>query len=990
MERVRSLVSASFLLGLALVLFYGSANAIFLTRYDVSVLPWVYILNAITVIAVGLAYGAWSARVAVGRALVGLAVASTFTVAILWVWATVSNDRYVAFVLAMWFRLLFIFAVLGLWEIASAVFDIRQAKRLFAGIALGVMLGFVVGGAATPLLGTLIGTVNLVGLAALLFALYTLAFARLLRRYRIGARRDSAAVAPAGPVEILTDRYSRRMVWMRSVTILLAYLTEFVFYEQAAASFDTEESLAGFFGVFMGAMTVVMVLVTGLVSGRYIARFGIRSATLALPVAMLVVAAPAGLYGTAVGVDNVFFVLVCIALATQHIVGNAIGEPAGAVLFQPMAPVQRMRVRLAVDGWLGSIALLLSGVLLLALAAVDLGTVAPYLYAVAVIAAVGIAVAILQYRSYRDALRHATTLGFDGEVTGRFDPLDSAFIEEAVRSDDPGAVLATAGVLRSWAADPLKPVLPTLVEHSQADVVELALQAMAGDADPRDAPLVEFVLARDDLRPSTRSRALRLLSKLDSESADRHIRSLLAGTSADVALGAMLDDPERCSAGLDRLCELVASAHAVDRHRAAHVIEASFLDGAVTDSMVGALLRDADDSVVAAALAAAAGRLTTAMSGAAILLLSHPTHRRAAIQTLATVEPEMLASIEDALADLPDEVVAEVIVGVLGPRTDSATLVDRWLAPPGPSIVRRAAYRALGDDGHAVEIRGHLAADLELLNVVTSTHRAIAGTDGTLGAALRDAFREEFELGRGAVLAALGTEYGARRVRDIETLMRAGDDDDRANAIEALDVMLAADHRRAIVAVLEPTDVVEAARLATPLGLDTPVVVDQLRTDPRFTSWTRLLLTAFYDHNHGGPAMDPTIARVLALRRIDIFSTLSYESLAELAGLVRTHSASEGEVIIETGSMGEELYAIVSGDVEVVRDDGSLARLAEGTVFGELAILDPAPRSATVTAIGAVELLVVSRAVVLSLTDRRPTVMAEIARVLAHRLRAMS
>ena len=134
--------------------------------------------------------------------------------------------------------------------------------------------------------------------------------------------------------------------------------------------------------------------------------------------------------------------------------------------------------------------------------------------------------------------------------------------------------------------------------------------------------------------------------------------------------------------------------------------------------------------------------------------------------------------------------------------------------------------------------------------------------------------------------------------------------------------------------------------------------------------------------------MDPTIARVLSLRTIDIFSTLSYETLAELAGLVRTHLAAPGDVIIESGSVGRDLYALVRGDVEVTTDDGHVSRLSEGTVFGELAILDPAPRSATVVAVTDVELLVVSRATLLALADRRPTVMSEIARVLARRLRA--
>ena len=146
-DRVRRLVGASFLLGMALVLFYGSGNAVFLTRFEITALPWVYIVNAVVVIVVGLTYGAWSATVPVDRAARGPARAmSAQRVRPLGVGDGVRGPTPWRSRWRSWFRLLFIFAVLGLWEIASAMFDIRQAKRLFAAVALGMMLAFVVGG----------------------------------------------------------------------------------------------------------------------------------------------------------------------------------------------------------------------------------------------------------------------------------------------------------------------------------------------------------------------------------------------------------------------------------------------------------------------------------------------------------------------------------------------------------------------------------------------------------------------------------------------------------------------------------------------------------------------------------------------------------------------------------------------------------------------------------------------------------------------------
>ena len=335
----------------------------------------------------------------------------------LWVWAVVSDGRAVAFVMAVWFRLLFIFAVLGLWEIASAVFDIRQAKRLFAAVALGMMLAFVVGGIATPLLTAMLGTVNLVGVAAVCFTLYTLAFRRLLRRYEVGRHHDAETAAPATPREIMSDRYSRRMVWMKSVTILLLYVSEYVFYEQASGTFDTEDSLAGFLGVFMGSMTIVMVLVTGLASGRCIGRVGIRTATLTLPVGMFLIAVPAGLYGTLVGVDTVFFALVCSGARHQprprqrhRRTGRRRAVPTDAAGASDAGPPRRRRLaRLGRARARGAACSL-------AFNALDSDSVAPYLFVVAAIALVGVVVALLQYRDYVGALRAVTTIGFAREA----------------------------------------------------------------------------------------------------------------------------------------------------------------------------------------------------------------------------------------------------------------------------------------------------------------------------------------------------------------------------------------------------------------------------------------------------------------------------------------------------------------------------------------------------------------------------------------------
>jgi cGMP-dependent protein kinase len=72
---------------------------------------------------------------------------------------------------------------------------------------------------------------------------------------------------------------------------------------------------------------------------------------------------------------------------------------------------------------------------------------------------------------------------------------------------------------------------------------------------------------------------------------------------------------------------------------------------------------------------------------------------------------------------------------------------------------------------------------------------------------------------------------------------------------------------------------------------------------------------------------------------------------------LQPRSAQPREVIIRQGDVGHRFYIVRSGHVEVVRDGSSLAQLGPGEAFGEIALLLDIPRTATVTALGATELL---------------------------------
>jgi len=95
-----------------------------------------------------------------------------------------------------------------------------------------------------------------------------------------------------------------------------------------------------------------------------------------------------------------------------------------------------------------------------------------------------------------------------------------------------------------------------------------------------------------------------------------------------------------------------------------------------------------------------------------------------------------------------------------------------------------------------------------------------------------------------------------------------------------------------------------------------------------------------------------------------------------------------GEQVFAKGEPGDSLYAIVQGRVRVQDGDRVLNDLEEGDVFGELALLDPEPRMASVTALEATRLLRLEQAPFQELIRQQPEVALGVVRVITRYLRA--
>jgi CRP/FNR family cyclic AMP-dependent transcriptional regulator len=134
-----------------------------------------------------------------------------------------------------------------------------------------------------------------------------------------------------------------------------------------------------------------------------------------------------------------------------------------------------------------------------------------------------------------------------------------------------------------------------------------------------------------------------------------------------------------------------------------------------------------------------------------------------------------------------------------------------------------------------------------------------------------------------------------------------------------------------------------------------------------------------------------TVSTAHLLERHPLLSRLALAQIERVAACGELETFEAGEVIVAEGGLGDALYLVLTGQVQVSKNAHPLATLPPGEFFGEMSLVEPAPRSATVTAVETSFLFRLPSVALQKLAEDDPAawsaILVQIVKTLSERLR---
>ena len=716
---------------------------------------------------------------------------------------------------------------------------------------------------------------------------------------------------------------------------------------------------------------------------------------------------------------------------------HPIDNPSFKILYQPLPRRERLAAQISVEVIVTPIAIAIAAFLMLVFSAVATTSPAAIAYLMLANFIAWCVAAIFAFREYGAALLRALEKRTLDRASFEIEDEKSiALIRSKLSSEYPEDVIFALDLLQRVDSVLLPKHWADLLSHPSDDVRRYVLLQIEQSRPDSLATAVGGVVSQEEV-PRVKAAALRALAALGDPASQvaAHLRDSDRTVERGALIGLMQQraGSDDAAKALKRLEELAVSPDARNRVLTCKVLAETVWHE--TSSMLQSLLADDNVTVRRAALRTAGKRRDDAVLPLVIEQLDAPHYRSDATRALLESGEVAAPLLADALVapNLPGPVRARIarIAGRMPSFDRSGAL---WRAYESTDEhVRQEALRALS-------ARGYVAPEGELETIVRRIRSEIEeaawelgllrdlGTDSEFDA-LRDSLTDEVEQNRERVLLLLSFLYDARTVLSARDHLKSSSKEKRAYAAEILEVTLSQELKDLTLPILENLSLSErlerlenrfpqkrksklellgallagndgkirnwtkacaiyGAAQSSTKGLTEDLSRLSSDSSPLVAETSRWALQSNGDSNGSHGML--TIEKVILLKGVGMFAATAEDILADVATILEEVELRTGERVFGKGEQGDSMYIIVTGQVRVFDGDKTINFLGEREIFGELALLDPEPRSAAVEAVEETRLFRLDRNTLFELMADNIGVVSGIMQVLCRRLRRMT
>jgi ATP/ADP translocase len=1034
-----------FFQGIGLALFATVANALFLSHFSEEELPLVFIGSAVLIMVLGKVNDYFGARWPVPKMLKALAIFCAVSVLVFYTGTQFFKGLvWIPFALYLWYKVVESQIDLEFWGLASIIFDVRQAKRLFGLISAGDVPAKLLGFLSVAVLVPLIGLTNLLVISSASFMVGALLLQRLLsnlKPHHFEHHESHTHSEKSKEKNILLKFFQSDLVMALALLYFIAAVTitftEFSFLSEVEHKMAKETQLAYFFGLVFSVGNGLIIIFKLFLSGKAIDRLGIKRSLLSLPLFLLLVSLAVLVTGRFATDESPMMWLFTAMVIFGEVFKAVLYEPLFLALFQPLTAHLRHHAHGIMNGFINPMGLGISGMALY-------GGIQLYhsinLYKINYVLLVLIicwtVLVLFAVKKYMATLKNAINKRLiNSRQLNLGDTKSLDILKTRLLSNRPDEVIYTADMLVKTQPAVFERALPQLLANPEKEVRLFALNKISEQKlKPGSEELYRIIVS--DPAPEVQEIAVKIYCALYEDIVDRVTPMLdypdLQVRSAAIKGFLRSGDLEAMMIGGQQLMNLLQSKNDQEIIEAVDIIGDLGFKNYYKPLL--SLISHENFEIRKMAVLACGKTGNPKLIPYLMRCLEEKGLKKAGIESLGRIGPPVLEYIAG-----PDYKERNTLDGIrlcsrIGGQRATEILFSRNFSHAKAGIldeVLKALSRLPIDLKSFGQVITHkLNAEIHFAHTCAAMIRGVANASADV--LLFNALQEEMQNSKNRIFILLSLLFDRPTIEKARNAAFSWHKEIRANAIEYLDNILDHELKSRLFPLIDSGE--EQPSSATHQRNPGHGTVDKIiheilgGQNNDFLSWTHAValykfhplieenLIKLYTgsaerlvaqcaeyalmqslkpnqkmhpekHHHHAHESMLEIEKVLILKSTNMFASTPENILAGIAGIAIEELVQKGADIFKKGDPGNCLFIICEGDISIHVDGKQLSVLHSRDIFGELALLDPEPRSASATALNDCLLLRIDQGAFNELIEERPEVAQGILTILSRRIR---